>query len=290
MPAQKARYWLLTIPLNSGYEPELKNNLIYLKGQKEIGAGGYEHWQLLAVFDKQVTMMQAKLHFCVTAHLEASRSAAANEYVWKDDTSVAGSRFELGALPFKRNSKTDWDKVLTDAKAGRLDDIPADVLVRNYTSLKRIRIDNAVPPFRHDVVVKCYWGGSGLGKTRRAWFEASDDVYVKDPCTKWWDGYKGQKNVIIDEFTGVINIAHILKWLDRYPCFAEVKGFSTPLLATNFWITSNIDPRDWYADINAEQRNGLIRRMNITHFLGPWTPPTEQTSIDFGDEFDILFQ
>lgn len=278
MPAIKARYWLLTIPVQYFPEqPELKDNLVYVKGQQEIGELGLHHWQLLATFNKQVTFNQAKSYFCQQAHLEPSRSAAADEYVWKEETAVAGTRFEIGTKPLQRNKKEDWETIRSAAKEGRLDDIPADVYVRHYGSLKRIRIDHCQPPFRHGITVHVYWGGSGLGKTRRAWEEAGEKAYIKDPCTKWWDGYRGQKKVIIDEFTGLINIAHLLRWIDRYPCMAEIKGYSVPLEATEFWITSNIDPRNWYSDITQEQRDALLRRFTqVVHFLTEWTPPSPQ--------------
>lgn len=278
MPALKARYWIAT--LSSQYhpsQPTLSKDCIYLKGQKEIGNGGFEHWQFLAVFSKQVTINQAKGHFHNSIHLEPSRSDAANQYVWKEDTRVAGTQFELGNLPISRARKADWDAVYEDAKAGNMENIPKDILIRNYTSIKRIRIDNCRPQFRSDITVHVYWGVSGVGKTRRAWHEAGEDVYIKNSNTKWWDGYRGQKKVIIDEFIGRIDISYILTWLDRYPCIAEVKGFSLPLEATEFWITSNVKPEDWYVDINSEQRRGLIRRLtHVEHMTTNWAPPSPQ--------------
>lgn len=231
------------------------------------------HWQAIAQFNKPVTLGQCKSYFCPQAHCEQSRSSAADAYVWKEDTRVANTQFEHGTKPTRRNNKTDWESIRTRAKAGQFDEIDADVFVRHYSSLKRIRVDYAEPVWRNEIEVFVYWGGSGLGKTRRAWHEAGEKTYVKDPCTKWWDGYKGEENVIIDEFSGVIAINHILRWLDRYPCFAEVKGYSTPLRASRFWITSNIDPRQWYPDANPDQKAALLRRMKITHFSGEWVPP-----------------
>lgn len=274
MPTIQARYWLLTIPVaHLPVFPEPSGNYVYAKGQQEIGANGLHHWQAFAQFDKKVTLAQCKGYFCEQAHCEQSRSTAAELYVWKEDTRVHGSQFEKGSRPMRRNVQTDWDDVLSKAKAGNIDDIPADILVRYYNSIKRIRVDYCEPVWRHDINVKVFWGRSGTGKTRRAWHEAGELVYVKDPNTKWWDGYRGQENVIIDEFTGVIAINHILRWLDRYPCFAEVKGYQTPLRATNFWITSNIDPRLWYSEASDDQKEALRRRCQITHFLGEWIPP-----------------
>lgn len=277
MPAIKGRYWLCTLSVEQASEqPVLSGDCCYLKGQQEIGNGGFRHWQFLAVFSKQVTLNQCKGHFHRTCHVELSRSDAANDYVWKEDTRVPDTQFELGSLPKSRARKADWEAVFESAKTGDFASIPKDILIRNYTSLKRIRVDNSNPPFRDNVVVNVYWGESGTGKTRRAWHEAGDvtDVYIKNPNTKWWDGYKGQKIVIIDEFTGRIDWSYLALWFDRYPCNVEVKGFSTPLLATTFYITSNLNPYDWYQDLNSAQKDALTRRFtNCIHFREFWTPP-----------------
>lgn len=287
MPAIKARYWLLTIP-TSCYTPELKGDLVYLKGQQEIARSGFQHWQILAVFKSQVTQNQCKGHFCQEAHVEPSRSSAANDYVWKEDTRVADSQFELGQLPKSKARKHDWDSIFNSAKAGDLESIPKDVVIRNYSALKRIRVDFMQNVPRPEVNVHVFWGGSGLGKTRRAWHEAGPDAYIKSPNTKWWDGYKGQENVILDEFTGAISYNYFFTWFDRYPCTVECKGYSMPLTAVNFWVTSNLSPDEWYPDLNEHQKQALRRRIKVTHFLTPWSPDPNPNPIIQTEWEDIM--
>lgn len=81
-----------------------------------------------------------------------------------------------------------------------------------------------------------------------------------------WCGYRGEAHVIVDEFRGGIDISHILRWTDRYPVCVETKGSSRPLVATSIWITSNLDPRNWYPDLDPDSLDALLRRLNITHF------------------------
>lgn len=73
-------------------------------------------------------------------------------------------------------------------------------------------------------------------------------------------------NVVIDEFRGDIDIAHMLRWLDRYPVLVEIKGSSVVLVAETIWITSNIHPAHWYPAIDQETRDALLRRLDITEF------------------------
>lgn len=111
-----------------------------------------------------------------------------------------------------------------------------------------------------------YWGATGTGKSRRAWDLAGSDAYSKDPLSKFWCGYAGQKHVVIDEFRGGISISHVLRWLDRYPVNVEIKGSSVPLRATQLWITSNVRPELWYPDLDGPTVEALMRRLTITEF------------------------
>lgn len=190
MPSPQFRYWLLTIPHYS-FTPFLPQNCSYVKGQlEEGGTTGYRHWQLLAHTGRKLTLSAVKAIFGPTAHIEPSRSEAADAYVWKEDTRVEGTQFELGKRPFKRNSDTDWQAVLDAAKSGQFDSIPPDVQVRCYNNLKRIAADHLQPcALEREVVV--LWGRTGSGKSRQAWDEAGLDAYPKDPNTKFWCGYRG---------------------------------------------------------------------------------------------------
>jgi len=180
----------------------------------------------------------------------------------------------LGNLPTHLNSKTDWENIRTLARKGQLDQIDADIYVRHYTTLKRIALDHIQhQEGQRECVV--FWGPTGTGKSHRAWQEAGMDAYPKQPCTKWWDGYQPEKHnhVVIDEFDGQIGITHLLRWFDKYPCQVEQKGGGCVLKATKIWITSNIDPREWYPQGKRAQVEALLRRLSITHLPFKYNPP-----------------
>lgn len=261
---RQARYWICTIPRDD-WQPCLPDTACWIIGQPEIGESGYRHWQLMVTFSSKKTINQVKLAFGIQGmHVEATRSSAAQAYVRKEETRD-GEPFEFGAPPINRNSSTDWDRVKQLAKSGEIDLVPSDIFIRYYRTLVTIAADND-KPVGLEKVTYVYYGSTGTGKSRRAFSEATEEVYVKDPRSKFWCGYRGESNIIIDEFRGGIDISHMLRWLDRYPVRVELKGSSAPLKATKIWITSNLHPLNWYPDLDNETKQALLRRLEITEF------------------------
>lgn len=257
-------WFILTIP-HALFTPYLPPSIGYIRGQLELGESGFLHWQVVCWSRRKVRPTALKKIFGSSVHIEPTRSSAAIEYVWKELTRIGGTQFELGERPISRSSDRDWCAIRELAKGGRLEDIPPDIYVRCYNQLRRIATDHmvAVGIVRQ---VEVFWGITGSGKSRRAWDEAGVQAYPKDPNSKFWDGYKGNKHVVIDEFRGTIGISNMLRWCDRYPVLVEVKGSSVVLAAEKIWITSNISPRSWYPELDAETTNALLRRLTVTEF------------------------
>ena len=254
----------MTIPQHL-FTPFLPDACAYIAGQLERGSEtGFVHWQLLVVFRRSVRLAAVRKTFG-SVHAELSRSAAADQYVWKDDTAVSGTRFSLGTKPIRRQSKNDWELVIRLARSGRLDEIPGDIQVRYFGNLLRIGAYYAQP---RAISRTCFlfWGKTGVGKSYAAWAAAGMDAYSKGPTTKFWDGYRGHQHVVIDEFRGGISVEHILRWLDNYPVLVEIKGSAVPLLAEKIWFTSNIPIEEWYPGIDQETLSALKRRINVTHY------------------------
>jgi len=259
-----SRFWLGTIFRD---EPitELPPGACWTKGQLELcPTTGRKHLQLVIGFSKPQRLAAVK-KLLGEGHYEPSRSIKADEYCHKDATSIPGTRFEFGTKALRRNVANDWQAIKDMAQSNRLDDIPPDIYIRYYSSLTRIALDH-LQPIAIERTCHVFWGATGTGKSLRAWTEAGQGAFSKDPRTKWWCGYRSQTNIVIDEFRGTVDVSHLLRWLDRYPVIVEIKGGARPLAATTFWITSNLDPRKWYPEIDDETLNALLRRLNITHF------------------------
>lgn len=262
-------YWLLTIP-HADFTPYLPPTCAYIRGQLELSnETQYLHWQILVAFNSKVRLAAVKKSFGQRCHAELAKSQAARDYVWKDDTRVEGTQFELGEFKLRRNVATDWESVRRKAREGELDGIDANIYVQHYHALKRIAADH-MQPVAVQRRIRVYWGITGAGKSRRAWDEAGLGAYPKDPRSKFWDGYRGHERVVMDEFRGGIDISHMLRWCDRYPVIVEVKGSSVPLIATDIWITSNLHPNDWYPELDPETKAALLRRLEVTHFALPF--------------------
>ena len=96
MSRRQGLYWLCTIP-EANFAPDgpWQQSVAYLRGQLEVGhQSGFRHWQLLVVLSRKGSIRAMQKIFGSAGHYELSRSEAAADYVWKEDTMVAGTRFE----------------------------------------------------------------------------------------------------------------------------------------------------------------------------------------------------
>lgn len=260
--------WMCTAP-HHRFTPYLPCECKWIRGQLECGDGGYLHWQFIVGLRNKGSLSTLQRLFGTELHYELSRSSAASEYVWKEDTRVEGTQFELGCQPVDPSQPTDWDMVWENAAVGNFATIPSGIRVRSYHALRSIRADYA----RTEAMARTcfvFWGATGTGKSHRAWEEAGVSAYSKDPRSKFWCGYGGETEVVIDEFRGGIDISHLLRWTDQYPVRVELKGSAVSLRAQKIWITSNLDPRSWYPDLDEETVSALMRRLIVTHFGEPF--------------------
>lgn len=171
-------------------------------------------------------------------------------------------------LPKGEAEKERWKLVKENAKAGKLDDIPEDIYVRYYGTLKKIAADHrpavaALALLQNEWI----WGPSGCGKSKSA-RDRFPDAYIKDPKEKWWDGYTGQDTVIIDDFDKyqVSMSGDMKRWCDHYPFPAQIKGSTLFIRPARIIVTSNYPPEEIWQDTNTLEP--INRRFNVIH-MGP---------------------
>lgn len=117
-------------------------------------------------------------------------------------------------------------------------------------------------------MTECDWiyGKTGTGKSAHA-FENYDPsthfVYANDKG--WWDGYKGQEIVIINEFRGQIKYHELLELIDQYPKTVKRRNREpTPFLARKIIITTPFRPEEIYSNLHINDDLGqLLRRITI---------------------------
>lgn len=112
-----------------------------------------------------------------------------------------------------------------------------------------------------------FWGPTGSGKSKAAYEELGYECYTAMSTAKWWDGYDGQENVLIDDMRRDFCKFHeLLRLLDRYPLRIETKGGSRQFVAKRIIITSCYPP-DYMYDTR-EDIDQLLRRIELVKKFG----------------------
>lgn len=165
----------------------------------------------------------------------------------------------------KKAEQERWKRARELAIEGKLEDIDADIYIRCYGTLKRIKEDHqAVPSSMEHFDFHWFQGPSGTGKSRTA-HEENPGAYLKNP-NKWWDGYTPGQTVIIDEWSpGHACLAdHLKKWADHHPFCAETKGGTRFLRPPKIIITSNYTISECFPE--SKDADPLSRRLKVKQF------------------------
>lgn len=277
-----SKNWCFTLNNYSPDDTEYLNQVDckFIIYGKEVGANGTPHLQGYIVFNSNKRLSGAK-KILPSAHWEISKGSSAQNIIY---CSKEGDVTSRGVLPRSKeelgqDERQRWKDIIAHAKAGTLEEHDPKMYYLHLNTNEKLEARYA-KPVATERKVKVFWGPTGTGKSMKAFEEAGEDSYTKDPRSKFWYGYHGQKNMVIDEFRGGIDIAHMLRWTDRYPLLVETKGSSVACKVINIWITSNLHPNDWYPDLDHSSRQALLRRLEIVEFVPrPVTWQELQTSM-----------
>lgn len=251
------------------YEALLNTSCQYIIIGKEIGGSGTPHLQGFVQFEKPGKTLAGCKKLNGRAHWEQTKGSIDQnvEYCSKD-----GKFEERGIRPLSKkrqgeNEKERWDLALEAVKRGRWDEVPVDIGARYGKGLELLvaKIEESQRDLTDtEEKMEWYYGPSGTGKSRRA-REENPEAYLK-ACNKWWDGYRNQEVVIIEDFDKVHSVmAHHLKiWADRYKFPAEIKGGKIDIRPKKIIVTSNYHPRDIWTE--QQDLEPILRRFRITHF------------------------
>ena len=125
------------------------------------------------------------------------------------------------------------------------------------------------------------YGKTGTGKSHEAFKDFDPDThYVLPNDNGWWDGYKGQEIVIINEFRGGILFSELLDLVDKFPKSVKRRGREpVPFLAKKVIITSSLHPEEVYSNISYNDKfEQFERRFIIKKLTQKWSEGNTKTS------------
>lgn len=269
-----ARNWCGT--LNNYLEEDVEQFQFFIEEhckygvfQRECGANGTEHLQAYVMLTQKIRLTGLVKLTGKRWHWEVRKGTheQARDYCKKEESRVPGTEpQEFGNDP-KPGKRNDIKEFVASIRGGRsdvelLEEYPGSFL-RFTKHINLIRgMYRGKPTFREpEVIVK--WGETGTGKTRDCYRECGEEVWESLPGQgKWFDGYMGQPDVILDDFRAEIPYGQFLRMLDGYGCPVEVKGGTTWWHPKRIWITANSHPDTWYTYTSKDPWDAFKRRIS----------------------------
>lgn len=279
MPSDRSRSWCWTLNAADGENdfPVVTYNekeFVYMTYGRETGEQGRRHLQGFVYVKNKKSLRQMKTAFDNNRiHLEVMRGThdEAIKYCHKD-----GDFKEFGERP-KQGCRHDIESLAEEIKAGNttMSNIVLDhphLAFQYGRYFDRLEDELNLQKKRTSMTEGFwFWGCAGSGKTREVYsLHADDDIYVYNPQDKgWWDGYKGQKVVLIDDFRGELQYSFLLRLCDRYPCTVPRRNrMPHPFLAEKIYITAPLPPEDVFKNLSErDSLDQLHRRFSMKHFV-----------------------
>lgn len=247
---------------------------------------GKLHCQGFIQFKNTKAMSTAKNAIGGDPHMETMKGTVeeAVAYCKKEESRYCGP-YECGAIQVSRQGKrTDLEALREMVKERKpaLEIIEEDAKFARYEKqinfMRFAYMEAASDRQATGVAVKVFYGATGLGKTFAAinYVCHNKDYYVCEAPSQaggkiWFQGYEGQKTLIIDDFAGnFCTVDYLKRLLDCYKLKVEFKGGFVWANWTTVVITSNYHPANWYDNVGLHVVNvePLRRRLNkIYEFL-----------------------
>lgn len=242
-------------------------HLKYLVCGKEVGEEGTPHIQGYCYLNVEKSRKNMS-KMLTRANLRPAKGSAEQNYNY---CSKDGDFIETGTRPISQKRKGElgaeyWAEQLSLAKKGRIDECDPKLQITHDLALHRIAARNApVPIDNKDMEHLWYYGPTGSGKTLKA--RTDNPGYYDKLLNKWWDDYKGESVVLIDDF----DIRHemlgsfLKRWADHGPFRAEYKGGSKLIRPSKIIVTSNWKPDEIWPK-EPQTLDPILRRYKVVKF------------------------
>jgi hypothetical protein len=258
----KSKYWCFTLNnftpsevltlRRAGRNSELVHYLVF---GREVGDSGTRHLQGYIEFRIRKSLPFLKRTISQRAHWETrkGKGSEASLYCRKD-----GDYEEFGESPgCTMGKRTDLDKIRERIKDGATSQEIADSYFSQWCIYRKAFAEyrSLCNPPRDRLGLRVYvlWGEPGTGKTRFVHYVTqSAGVGLWTSCTpdlKWFDGYRGEPVVLLDDYRGEGSGSFLLRVLDIYALQVPVKGGFVAWIPTTIFMTSNMNPREWHPEV-----------------------------------------
>lgn len=245
------------------YQLEAGDNLtqhyqMYLETVHPCRMSQVKKWFPRAHVEKRMGTRAQAMNYCVKEDSQVQKPLILYKGRWIDsvensqDFGELWERLVILTKDSKSSTKSSLMKIKSILCSGESNAIETiaddyfDIWVRYHRAFDRYLLMKQKPrdhPMR--IFVLC--GPSGTGKSRWA-MDFDQKAYWKQR-SGWWDGYCGQKTVVLDEFYGWLPYDTLLRLCDRYPLLVETKGGQVNMVADTIIITSNKSPSLWYKNV-----------------------------------------
>jgi RNA helicase. len=252
-----------------------------------VGASGTPHLQGFVHFENAKTM--SAIHKIAgwkrTALKPSLKPLSAIDYCKKgeqshaewEESGIDGPHYGKNAVIFERGAykqgrRTELEAVYKQVKDGvSVDEIAwdnPDIYERAHKSLTKLE-DIRLRKLRRSEMTEGIWifGGTGCGKSEYAFNTYDDGMSYSYPYDNgWWDGYKCQSTIIIDEFRGQIPFNEILRMVDKHPNYYVRRRNREPMpfISKKVIITSALHPCEVFKNLSSnDSMMQLYRRFKI---------------------------
>jgi len=184
--------------------------------------------------------------------------------------------FEARGKPSRQGERTDLQTLARDIQCGRK--TCEEILMSEAhayhcygRTLEKIE-DTLTRRKKRTIPTRGLWlyGESGVGKSGRAAYEYEGAFWktVSDKEVGWWDGYRGERAVVIDEFRGEIPFSFMLRLMDRHPLWVPRRSREPfPFTSEVVVVTSRYHPSHVFKDQSNEEMKQLYRRCEVIKLM-----------------------
>jgi len=276
----RSRSWCFTSYAKA--KPIMSDKMKYLCYSPEVcPTSQRNHWQGYVYLTNPTGLKGAQKLIGPGTHMDAARGTPQENRIYcggeryEKDGKIkdANPEFaEFGRLP-AQGQRTD----LADTAAAILDGSKTveDILIsdpmqyhqygRTLQALEEVRMRKL---WRTEMTQGVWrYGPTGVGKSHFAFEGYDPETHYVHPIEDkgWWDGYRQQETVIINDFRGQIAYDVLLQMVDKWPFHVprRHKG-PIPFTSKTVIITSSMHPADVYH--NRDSRDSieqLLRRFEI---------------------------